>query len=383
LRRTIQEVGVRWLRPAATEANQLMANTVLTPPPEIDPNRRGPDLHPAEAPNLNEETDGSMWTSLLANLKDAFRKSDDTPLQLESKPVDNDLIIEEEGVFASLWASVKDVFFPVKLPPLVLESTPIAVVDRMKTKQNPVAIGSAIAIYGLLILLIAFLIAKKVQFAAPVKTVQVTELTVPPTAPPKAQAMGGGGGQRGPTPVTKGTPPKFAEQQIVPPKAPPLVEPKIKIDPTLEVQPDVKMPSSLPQIGMANSPIIGPVSGGGGHGTGLGPGSGAGLGPGSGGNTGGGPRRIGGGVSAPQLIYSVEPEFSEEARKAKVAGNVLVNLWVDTNGLPSHVHVIRGVGMGLDEKAVEAVKQYKFKPAMENGKPVLVELNVEVNFQIF
>ncbi len=79
----------------------------------------------------------------------------------------------------------------------------------------------------------------------------------------------------------------------------------------------------------------------------------------------------------------MEPEFSEEARKAKVAGNVLVNLWVDTNGLPSHVRVIRGVGMGLDEKAIEAVKQYKFKPAMEGGKPVLVELNIEVNFQIF
>ncbi len=195
--------------------------------------------------------------------------------------------------------------------------------------------------------------------------------------------MGGGGGQRGPTPVTKGTPPKFADMQITPPKAPPMVQPKIKMpDPTIEVQKDVKMASSIPQIGVANSPIIG-MSMGNGSGTGLGSGNGSGLGPGSGGNTGGGPRRIGGGVSAPQVIYQVEPEFSEEARKAKVAGNVLVNLWVDTNGLPSHVHVIRGVGMGLDEKAVEAVKQYKFKPAMENGKPVLVELNIEVNFQIF
>ena len=83
------------------------------------------------------------------------------------------------------------------------------------------------------------------------------------------------------------------------------------------------------------------------------------------------------------MIFQVEPEFSEEARKAKVAGNVLVNLWVDTSGNPSHVRIIRGVGMGLDEKAVEAVRQYRFKPAMENGKPVLVELNVEVNFQIF
>jgi protein TonB len=88
-------------------------------------------------------------------------------------------------------------------------------------------------------------------------------------------------------------------------------------------------------------------------------------------------------VSAPVLIYSVDPEFSEEARRAKAAGNVIVNLWVDEKGMPSHVRVIRGVGMGLDEKALAAVKQYRFRPAMENGKPVLVELNVEVTFTVF
>jgi protein TonB len=359
-----------------------MANSLLTPPPQADREKTAPTLRPADAPNLNEETDGSMWTSLIANLKDAFSKSTEEPLELESKPIKNDLIIKEEGVFSSLWSSVRDVFFPVKLPPLVLESKPIAVVDRMKTKQNPAATGSAIAIYALLFLLIAWLLHKHVQFAAPVKTVLVTELAIPPQAPPKADAMGGGGGQRGPTPVTKGTPPKFADEQIVPPKAPPLEPPKINIEPTIEVQKDVKMASSIPQIGIASSPLVG-MSMGNGSGTGLGSGNGSGLGPGSGGNTGGGPKRIGGGVSAPVLIYSVEPEFSEEARKAKVAGNVLVNLWVDTQGNPSHVRVIRGVGMGLDEKAMEAVRQYKFKPAMENGKPVLVELNVEVNFQIF
>ena len=359
-----------------------MANSLLTPPPQIDPEKQGPTLRPANAPNLNEETDGSMWTSFFANLRDAFSRSNEAPLQLESRPAESDMVIEEEGVFSSLWNSIRDVFFPVKLPPLVLESKPIAVVDRMKTKQNPIATTSAVVIYGLIILLIAFLLAKKVQFAAPVKTLQVTELSVPPQAPPKAAVMGGGGGQRGPTPVTKGTPPKAADTQIVPPSKPPLVEPKIHIEPTVEMQKDIKMASSIPQIGVANSPLVG-MSMGNGSGTGLGSGNGSGIGPGSGGNTGGGPKRIGGGVSAPVLIFSVEPEFSEEARKAKVAGNVLVNLWVDTNGNPSHVHVIRGVGMGLDEKAMEAVRQYKFKPAMENGKPVLVELNVEVNFQIF
>ncbi|MGH9596804.1 MAG: energy transducer TonB [Edaphobacter sp.] len=359
-----------------------MANPFLTPPPEGERDKPTTTLRPADAPHLNEETDGSMWTSLVANLRDAFSKSNEEPLQLESKPVANAMIIKEEGVFSSLWSSIRDVFFPIKLPPLVLESQPIAVVDRMKTKQNPAATGSAIAIYALIILLIAWLLHQKIQFAAPVKQMEVTELTAPPQAPPKAAAMGGGGGQRGPTPVTKGTPPKFAEVQLVPPNKPPLIEPKIKIQPTIEVQQDVKMASSVPQIGIASSPLVG-MSMGNGSGTGLGSGNGSGLGPGSGGNTGGGPRQIGGGVSAPVLIYSVEPEFSEEARKAKVAGNVLVALWVGTDGLPSHVHVVRGVGMGLDEKAAEAVRQYRFKPAMENGHPVLVQLNVEVNFQIF
>jgi protein TonB len=88
-------------------------------------------------------------------------------------------------------------------------------------------------------------------------------------------------------------------------------------------------------------------------------------------------------VSAPVLTYQVDPEYSEEARKAKFMGVVTVNLVVDEHGNPTKVRVLRGAGMGLDEKAKEAVMQYKFKPAMEGGKPVAVELNVEVNFQIF
>ena len=323
-----------------------MAYSLITPP-EIDPAHEAPHLRPVDDAHLNE------------------------------------MVMEEEGVLASLWSNVRDVFFPAKLPPLVLESKPIAVVDRMATKQNPKATAASIAFYALLILLIGWLLKQKVAILSKPKPVEIVQLDAPPPkAPPKAVAMGGGGGQKGPTPVTKGTPPKFAPDQIVPPKAPPLEQPKIAIQPTIDVQKDVKMATSLPQIGVANSPLVG-MSMGNGSGGGLGSGRGNGLGPGSGGNTGGGARRIGGGVSAPVLIFSVEPEFSEEARKAKVAGNVLVNLYVDQNGNPSHVRVIRGVGMGLDEKAVEAVRQYKFRPAMENGKPVLVELNVEVNFQIF
>src|SRR5271163_3335524 len=123
-----------------------MGNSLLTPP-EIDP-RQGTHLASGEVFHLSEN--------------------------------------KEENVFSSLWSSLRDVLFPVKLPPLVLESKPIAVVDKMKTKQNPAATTSAVVIYGLIILLIAFLLAKKVQFAAPVRLVQLTDLSVPPQAPPRA-----------------------------------------------------------------------------------------------------------------------------------------------------------------------------------------------------
>jgi protein TonB len=148
------------------------------------------------------------------------------------------------------------------------------------------------------------------------------------------------------------------------------------------MQKDLKMADSkLPNFGMPNSPNKG-VSMGNGSGTGIGSGDGSGLGAGSGGNTGGGLYAIGGGVSKPVVLYAPDAEFSEEARKAKFSGNVEVYLWVDENGSPSHIRVVRGVGMGLDDKAIEAVRQYKFKPAMKDGKPVKVPLYIDVNFQI-
>ena len=276
---------------------------------------------------------------------------------------------------------------PGALPPVGGSDQPVfGSLYKMDVKRDPTSTGIAIGLHIIVIGLIAWFVAHQVKVMtapAPV-TISLIEPPPPPMkAPPKAVQMGGGGGQKGPTPVTKGTPPKFAPTQLNPPKAPPLEQPKINIPVTVNVQTDLKMSKSdIPQIGVANSPLVG-MSMGNGKGTGLGSGNGNGIGPGSGGNTGGGLERIGGSVSAPVVLYQPEPEFSEEARKAKVAGNVLVYLQVDENGRPQHVRVLRGIGLGLDEKAVEAVRQYKFKPAMKNGRPVPVEMNVEVNFQIF
>jgi TonB family protein len=103
----------------------------------------------------------------------------------------------------------------------------------------------------------------------------------------------------------------------------------------------------------------------------------------SSGGTATGIRPIGGGVTPPSPIHIVEPQYSEQARDAKFSGSVLVALIIDANGLPQNVHVVRGIGMGLDEKAIEAVKRYTFHPARLNGRPVPVVMNIEVNFQIF
>jgi len=304
------------------------------------------------------------------------------------RPVDDSLHLtgelQEEGVLASLISSFRDVFFPEKLPPLVLESTPIAVPDLMATKMTKKSVALSISFYALLILLIAFLIAHHVQLAAPHKAVLVlTDVTPPPPLPPQKTAIGGGGGQHDLAPVTQGHLPKLAQEQIVPPKAPPTIPPKLAVEPTVVVQPDLKMATNtMPMIGAPTSSLKG-FSMGNGSGTGIGSGNGNGIGPGSGGNTGGGVMHVGGGISAPKVLVQVDPEFSEEARKAKFSGNVEVYLWVDEQGNPSHIRVARGVGMGLDEKAVEAVRQYKFKPAMQNGKPVKVDLYIDVNFQIF
>ena len=272
----------------------------------------------------------------------------------------------------------------MKKPRPAVVFAPEVFLAQMSAKRDARSTGAAVLLHVAAIGLLFWAVKAHVPFVNHQTGKFVDALLTPPPVAPAKDSMHGGGGQRGATPVTQGHLPKFAETQITPPKAPPLEAPKIRMpDPTIEVQKNLKMANNdMPNIGMPNSPLIG-NSMGNGSGSGLGSGNGSGLGPGSGGNYGGGLRKIGGGVSSPVVIYKVDPEFSEEARRAKFMGIVLVNLIVDQHGLPQNVHVLRGVGMGLDGKAVEAVKQYRFKPALEAGKPVAVELNVEVNFQIF
>ena len=259
-------------------------------------------------------------------------------------------------------------------------SRPLTFAEVGKSQRSAGSMAFAVVAHACVLLVLLGLASRQMRMTAPLRTARMlTQLPLLRTP----SRLGGGGGQHDLAPVTQGRLPKFAQEQIVPPKAPPTIPPKLAVDPTLVMQKDLKMANnSMPNLGLPNSNLPG-VSLGTGSGGGIGSGNGNGLGPGSGGNMGGGVMHAGSAQVPPKLIYQVEPEFSEEARKAKFSGDVQVYLVVDTEGRPTRIRVARGVGMGLDEKAVEAVRQYKFKPAMQNGKPVPVDLYIDVNFQIF
>ncbi len=381
-----------------------MSYQLLTPP-ELDPDKSAmprPDLKglPADEnePHLLVETEKSMWVSLIENLQDAFAPPKQAPLVLTSKPAEDTLSVKEESIWKSLAANVQDLFFPRKLPPLQLTSKAVPIADPfavpLQRRLGP-GVAAIILIVGGTA---ALLLWKGIRTRALAPKTTATEMVdlkpYTPVAPPKMSAMGGGGGggDHDLVQVSKGKLPKFDTKQITPPQIIRNDHPKLAVEPTIIMPKNIPLPNAnMPDLGLPTSNQVQLASNGTGSGAGmgsgknggLGSGNGGGYGPGTGGGTGGGLYHIGGGVSPPVAIYSPEPEYSDEARRAKYAGIVVVSLIVDAQGLPQRVRVIRALGMGLDEKAVEAVRQYKFKPAMFQGKPVPVEVNIEVNFQIY
>lgn len=206
----------------------------------------------------------------------------------------------------------------------------------------------------------------------------------------KQSRGGGGGGDRDKLAASKGVLPKQSMEQITPPMVVVRKEqPKLAADPTV-VAPPIQI-SQMGSLGDPLSTVLGPSSSGPGFGGGIGTGSGGGIGsghgpgvgPGSGGGIGGGVYRVGGGVSAPTTIYAPDPEYSEEARKAKYQGTVELTMIVGADGRPRDVRVRRSLGLGLDEKAIDAVKTWRFEPARKNGQAVAVLIEIEVSFRLY
>ena len=319
-----------------------------------------------------------------------------------SEPELNLLITDkqfEEPLYKSLFRELDEFFFPKKLPPLKLESKPEPVKDiwgfYSYWKAGAVGAAGYYALLALAIVITVFVGRRIVKAAAPPRaTVTLVDPgDLPPLKPSKTQVGGGGGGgDRDVLEATKGRAPKFSMQQITPPVVVVRNEhPKLTAEPTVIVPPQVQLASNnMPNLGdpMAHAvlPSNGTGSGGGigsGSGGGVGSGKGPGLGPGEGGGTGGGIFHVGGGVSPPRTIYAPEPEFSEEARKAKYQGVCTLGLVVGADGRPRNIRVLNSLGMGLDEKAIETVKTWKFEPAMKDGHPVNVEIAIEVDFHLY
>jgi periplasmic protein TonB len=210
----------------------------------------------------------------------------------------------------------------------------------------------------------------------------------------KVVSGGGGGGDRDPVPAPKGRLPKAALEQITPPAIVVRNEkPRLAVTPTVVVPPQVRVADNhMPNLGVGSAPVMpsappsnGIGSGGGigsGSGGGVGEGRGPGVGSGSGGGIGGGVYHPGGGISAPQAISAPDPEYTEEARRAKTQGTCVLWLIVDATGRPRDIRVVRGLGFGLDAKALEAVRQWRFQPSLKDGKPVDVQISVEVDFRL-
>jgi TonB family protein len=248
--------------------------------------------------------------------------------------------------------------------------------------------GSALIHAGILTTLLVLGSLKPVQLAVQ-ETVSLIapDLSVYKQHPQLAKG-GGGGGVRELLDTSKGKLPKIAPRQFTPPRVDSLINPKLPMTPTITA--DQPLPSlqannygdPLSKLGMASNGIGSAGGIGAGSGGGVGAGKGPGVGPGSSAGFGGGAYRIGGGVSAPVPIYQPEPEYSEEARKAKWQGSVLLSLIVDESGKAVNIKVAKSLGLGLDEKAIQAVEKWKFKPGMKDGKPVPVIASVEVNFRL-
>ncbi|HUL15078.1 MAG TPA: energy transducer TonB [Terriglobales bacterium] len=343
------------------------------------------------SPLMPQEYGGGMGD----NFKEFFRSAP-TP----KGPIISRLTVNWNAGFGGFGDRIKELFFPKKQPPLMVTSKPVKVKDIWSKDENfgwtQITSFLAHGAIAALIIMIPLLFnrATAVQATANVTPLDISPYMMKLPAGNDKAGGGGGGGDRTPTPPTKGRAPKFKWDQFTPPTA--VIKnpkPKLPMDPSLLGPPDLRV--SSPALTNMGDPLAaavtmsnGPGGGGGlgtGEGGGIGSGTGGGLGPGEGGGTGGGVFRAGlNGVGMPTCFYAPDPQYSDEARKAKYQGIVVLQGVITLDGRVTNISVMKSPGLGLDEKAVEAVRTWRCKPAMgPNGKPVPTLVPIEVTFRLF
>ncbi|MGD0498216.1 MAG: energy transducer TonB [Bryobacteraceae bacterium] len=341
---------------------------------------------------LVTQLDDPWYRTLTQSLRDLVNPPTLPPLEVTSKPVK---VVELETEWRrSLSQNLRDLIRPTKLPPLELTSKPVPVMDiwglyGRRKKSFLVSTGLQAAVVAMLFVFGA----TKPGHQAVVKAMTLLlPVDLAPHATPKKPSVnvGGGGGDRSPLPASLGNLPKPAPRQYTPPEAVNNnLNPKLTMIPSIIAPPD----AALPQVDsdhygdpFSKSGILsnGPGSRGGigsGAGGGVGSQEGPGAGPGDSG-FGVGRFRPGDNITRPELVHKVDPEYSEDARKAKYSGTVVLLIEIDSTGHATDIRVGRSLGMGLDEKAIEAVKKWVFVPGRQNGKPVTLPATVEVNFRL-
>jgi TonB family protein len=279
--------------------------------------------------------------------------------------------------------------------PTQFAARPMFAANQLEFKGDPRSRAISFAVHAVAIALVLSLAikARSVVMMQPaiVTPVDFTLSTPPPPVTlqvAKSMGGGGGGGAHAVAEVVRGHLPTIVAPQVAPSQLLKFDHPKLAVEPSEQM----KIPdnNSLPALGVSQSPQIvlasqGKGSGSGfgqGLGGGIGAGRGSGAGPGTGGGYGGGLMSVGDGVSAPQVIHSVEPEFTDDARRANYQGSVSIKLIVDSQGNPQDVRLASHLGMGLEEKAIEAVRQYRFRPAVYQGHAVAVQIVMDVDFHL-
>jgi periplasmic protein TonB len=232
---------------------------------------------------------------------------------------------------------------------------------------------------GIHLLLALLLLAAARSIRAPLPpaaTVRATPLTL--IRPPKTVEDRRGGSNQTALPARHGSPPPTAHRTFIPPSSTPHPQLALPITVAFDIPSDNTAANIGDPFSRFSNGGLGAdgVNGIGSHGCCQG------IGESQSGPPGIGSVHRGRGVTPPQLVYKVEPEFSEEARRAKHQGRVLLSIEVDDRGSVRNVRVLQRLGLGLDEKAVEAVLRWRFRPALVDGKPVAAEATVQVNFQL-
>jgi TonB family protein len=314
-------------------------------------------------------------------------------------PTALDRLVDPPSQISSLIASIKEAFNETFHPHRIeMTAAPVDVEEIWSKRKMQVPgvlslLTHVVVVTALLYLSVATHSAMKAKVIVGDNDAVLEPIAV--SLPPAAvkSGGGGGGGTHQPTPASRGVLPKADTVQFVPPTTiPATMIAEIMVEPT--VIDNSHRPSPLSAIGLPTG-VLGPPSdgtgsGGGigtGNGHGVGVGDGPGVGPGKGGGAGGGIYRVGGvgGASAPSCPKpTVEPNYTDDARKARIQGTVTLDAVVNSDGSMSVVNVAHKIGYGLDDEASRFVEKYfKCKPGLYEGKAVATSVKIDVNFHLY